>query len=118
MRSLFFLAGLVALGFAGAMAADDKAAGKDNTPPPGFTALFNGKDLTGWKVQPGGKMEVWGAENGVLFVNGRGGLPSAPGYGAIVTRFLEDRSLARFPNVGVILSTADSWWQAWQQFFF
>lgn len=21
----------------------------DNTPPPGFTALFNGKDLTGWK---------------------------------------------------------------------
>jgi hypothetical protein len=22
---------------------------KDNTPPPGFTALFNGKDLTGWK---------------------------------------------------------------------
>ena len=22
---------------------------KDNTPPPGFTALFNGKDLAGWK---------------------------------------------------------------------
>ncbi len=22
---------------------------KDNTPPPGFVALFNGKDLTGWK---------------------------------------------------------------------
>src|SRR5882724_9800873 len=22
---------------------------KDNTPPPGFTALFNGKDLTGWQ---------------------------------------------------------------------
>jgi len=22
---------------------------KDNTPPPGFTALFNGKDLSGWK---------------------------------------------------------------------
>ena len=21
---------------------------KDNTPPEGFTALFNGKDLTGW----------------------------------------------------------------------
>ena len=21
----------------------------DNTPPPGFVALFNGKDLTGWK---------------------------------------------------------------------
>jgi hypothetical protein len=24
----------------------------DNTPPPGFTALFNGKDLTGWKGLP------------------------------------------------------------------
>src|SRR5205807_3158999 len=23
--------------------------GKDNTPPPGFTALFNGTDLSGWK---------------------------------------------------------------------
>src|ERR1700750_792512 len=22
---------------------------KDNTPPPGFTALFNGKDLTNWQ---------------------------------------------------------------------
>jgi hypothetical protein len=27
--------------------AEDKS--KDNTPPPGFTALFNGKDLTGWQ---------------------------------------------------------------------
>lgn len=25
------------------------ASERDNTPPPGFTALFNGKDLTGWK---------------------------------------------------------------------
>ncbi|MGA2033307.1 MAG: DUF1080 domain-containing protein [Thermoguttaceae bacterium] len=25
------------------------ARGADNTPPPGFVALFNGKDLTGWK---------------------------------------------------------------------
>ena len=29
--------------------ADEKASDKDNTPPPGFTALFNGKDLTGWQ---------------------------------------------------------------------
>jgi hypothetical protein len=27
---------------------------KDNTPPPGFTALFNGKDLTNWKGLPAG----------------------------------------------------------------
>ena len=25
------------------------AQAKDNTPPEGFTALFNGKDLTGWQ---------------------------------------------------------------------
>ena len=31
--------------------ADDsaKSSGKDNTPPEGFVALFNGKDLSGWK---------------------------------------------------------------------
>ena len=31
-----------------AMAADDSSAGL-NEPPKGFVALFNGKDLTGWK---------------------------------------------------------------------
>jgi hypothetical protein len=40
-------------------------------PPKGFTALFNGKDLSGWKST--GDMKVWGAEDGVLFVNGGGG---------------------------------------------
>ena len=25
---------------------------KNNTPPPGYRALFNGKDLTGWKGLP------------------------------------------------------------------
>lgn len=33
-------------------------------PPSGFTALFNGKDLGGWKAT--GDMKVWGAEDGVL----------------------------------------------------
>jgi len=66
---------LVCLGLAvvclpGALTADDK-----DKPPEGFMPLFNGKDLTGWKVLPGGKMEVWGAdpEKGLLFVNGSGG---------------------------------------------
>ena len=27
----------------------DAASRQDNTPPPGFTALFNGKDLTNWQ---------------------------------------------------------------------
>ncbi len=29
--------------------AEEKSGPKDNMPPPGFTALFNGKDLTGWQ---------------------------------------------------------------------
>jgi hypothetical protein len=29
--------------------AEEKAGDKDNMPPTGFTALFNGKDLTGWQ---------------------------------------------------------------------
>jgi hypothetical protein len=37
--------------------------------PEGFTPLFNGKDLEGWKVH-GGKLESWAADKGVLFVSG------------------------------------------------
>jgi hypothetical protein len=40
--------------------------------PEGFTALFNGKDLTGWKVL-GGKKEAWGADKDILYVQGGGG---------------------------------------------
>ena len=36
-----------------------------NVPPEGFTALFNGKDLTGWRVDPKTR-GVWSVENGVL----------------------------------------------------
>ncbi len=40
--------------------------------PEGFAALFNGKDLAGWKVHDG-KMASWGAGDGVLFTSGEGG---------------------------------------------
>jgi hypothetical protein len=40
-------------------------------PPPGFEPLFNGKDLGGWKST--GKKDVWGAEKGILYVQGGGG---------------------------------------------
>jgi hypothetical protein len=49
------------------------AGGRPAEAPEGFQPLFNGKDLSGWQVQPGGNMKVWGAENGVLYVNGKGG---------------------------------------------
>jgi hypothetical protein len=67
MRSAFVLLALAGLTgtYTLAPAAGDSA-------PEGFVALFNGKDLTGWKVLDG-KMSVWGAEDGLLFVNGKGG---------------------------------------------
>jgi hypothetical protein len=37
----------------------------DNTPPEGFTALFNGKDLTGWKI-PEGDNGHWKVVEGVI----------------------------------------------------
>ena len=36
-----------------------------NAPPPGFTALFNGKDFTGWRLSPLARRS-WTIENGVL----------------------------------------------------
>ncbi len=45
--SLVFALAVVVL--VGPVAAAETCCKKDNTPPEGFTALFNGKDLTGWK---------------------------------------------------------------------
>ncbi len=66
IRCLALLAGLF-------LAAPWLCLAQDGKSADGFTPLFNGKDLTGWKVGAGGKQEVWGAENGILFVNGGGG---------------------------------------------
>jgi hypothetical protein len=41
-----------------------------NVPPAGFTALFNGKDFTGWRVDPK-TQGVWSIEGGILKANGR-----------------------------------------------
>jgi hypothetical protein len=41
------------------------ARGADNQPPAGFTALFNGKDLSGWKV-PQGDNGHWKLIDGVI----------------------------------------------------
>ncbi len=48
--------------------ADDK-----DEPPAGYQSLFNGKDLTGWTVNEGGKIDRWGAEDGTLFTTGKAG---------------------------------------------
>ena len=95
--SLLFLTGLIA-------AADDKAGPKDNMPPPGFTALFNGKDLTGWQglvpVNRRAKMSKdelaaaaeegqrhlplphWAVKDGVIVYDGKGNnLQTSKDYG-------------------------------------
>ncbi len=41
------------------------APGPDNTPPAGFVALFNGKDLTGWTI-PADDNGHWKVVNGVI----------------------------------------------------
>jgi hypothetical protein len=43
----------------------------DNTPPTGFTPLFNGKDLAGWKEK--GKEGSWKVDKGVIAFDGKGG---------------------------------------------
>ncbi len=50
-KHLALLTFLTVLGVAAhGVGADDKKAAKDNTPPEGFTALFNGKNLDNWQA--------------------------------------------------------------------
>jgi 3-keto-disaccharide hydrolase len=61
------------------LAADKKAGPK--SPPPGFTALFNGKDLSGWK-NPEMQAQSWKVQDGALHYTGKGGrnLATAKNY--------------------------------------
>lgn len=42
----------------------------DNVPPEGFTALFNGKDLAGWKADDKARRH-WAVRNGVIDYDGK-----------------------------------------------
>jgi hypothetical protein len=93
MKKLLALAALAAL-TALAARGDDKAGRKDNTPPEGFQALFDGKDLMDWqgeiqidkrlkiggqeqeaiqKATDGKILPHWKVEDGVLVNDGQGG---------------------------------------------
>jgi hypothetical protein len=95
---------LAALWAPAALYSDDKKDEKKPAVPEGFTPLFNGKDLTGWTVTPGGKKELWGAdaEKGILFVNGGGGwLMTEKEYGDFEIRV--DYKIPEKGNSGVAL---------------
>jgi len=103
-----FLTPLLALVISASAQAADKPADArpDNTPPPGFVALFNGKDMTGWHglaVDKGPVVQAkmsrdelaaaqkkadqrmrdhWRVENGMLVFDGKGdSLVSIKDYG-------------------------------------
>jgi hypothetical protein len=48
------------------------AGGEANKPPAGFTALFNGKDLSSWKLTKT-QARAWQVEDGTIHFTGKGG---------------------------------------------
>ena len=68
MNPLARFALLASVALTASLRAEDKPA---NQPPEGFTALFNGKNLDGWKAT--GKADAWAAEDGVIVCKGGGG---------------------------------------------
>ena len=75
-------------------------------PPEGFTSIFDGKSLAGWK--PTGKAEVWTAEPGLIVCKGGGGgwLLTEKEFGDFEVR-CEYRWEKEGGNSGVALRTPD-----------
>ena len=61
----------VVITLAAAVCLATSAPAADNMPPEGFVALFNGKDLSGWK-EAKGKEGHWKVEEGVITYDGKG----------------------------------------------
>lgn len=102
-KTLPLLCVLIATILASASHGGEKAGPKDNTPPPGFTALFNGKDLSNWqgllelpkraKMTPDQRAKAqtaankkylphWSVKDGILIYDGKGqSLQTVKDYG-------------------------------------
>jgi hypothetical protein len=100
MRSVVILLALLA-------SAADAPSNEEKEKAEGFTPLFNGTDLTGWRCFAG-KPEVWRAEDGLLVCAGEGGgwLGTERRYADFVLR-LEYR-LRPGGNSGVYLRAPDT----------
>jgi hypothetical protein len=73
------MAALLAVLWAAAAAS---AEAPPNTPPPGFIALFNGKDLANWRESQG--QGHWTVADGILHYDGKGdSLKTARDYGDV-----------------------------------
>ncbi len=74
---------------------------EDVKPPEGFTSLFNGTDLTGWKAT--GKMDVWKVQKGAIAVEKGGGgyLMTEKEFGDFELRF--EYKMSKGANSGVAL---------------
>lgn len=125
MRSLFGFTALALLlaGLLPSVSAQDKAGPKDNMPPEGFTALFNGKDLTGWqglipinkrdKMSPEERAKAqktanekflpnWKVNDGILHYDGKSqSLQTVKDYGNF--ELLMDWKLAKNGDSGIYL---------------
>jgi hypothetical protein len=115
--------------------------GKLNTPPEGFTALFNGKDLTGWKGLVGNPKtraamsadelakaqaeadksahEHWKVEDGVIVFDGKGqNLCTAKDYGDF--ELLLDWKIEKGGDSGIYLRGSPQvqiWDTEWPEYF-
>jgi hypothetical protein len=79
-----------------------RPAEKERNIPEGFTPLFDGKDLDGWKVF-GGKEDAWGVEDGMIVTKSGGGgwLLTEKEYGDFEIRV--DFKMSEGGNSGVAL---------------
>jgi len=90
----------ISLALLGMLAAGVIRAGDDAKPEPGFTSLFNGKDLSGWNIENKGKFSVKG---GAIFLDrGSGWLRSDKEYQDFELR-LDFRFVSKGADSGIFV---------------
>ena len=97
MRRIVTLALFVTLGLGAARAGDGQ-----RKPPEGFTNLFTGRDLDGWK-NADKQAAFWKVENGVIHYGGKGGANLATAKNYKDFEFYVDWKIAKGGDSGIYL---------------